>query len=320
MSNQKDSRRQFIKNASIASLAFSLSPLASTAKTEHRKSVDACEKTTLDYYGEGPFYTNNPPKITDGKLSTASEAGTKIRITGRVQNLDCSEFIPDTIVDVWQANDAGAYDNSGFILRGQVVSNAQGFYSFETIQPGKYLNGSKYRPSHIHFKITPPNYPTITTQLYFEGDSDIEADAAASITSGQYDATHRIIALSDGGTGILEGTWDIAVDSKGIMGVGELHLDKGIIYTVTPNPFTTSIQINYGVFNTAEVSLLIFDMQGRQVASLEQRELTAEKYNAQWTPDAQLPNGHYFIALKINQLQVHYVKVQYNRAANIYGQ
>jgi protocatechuate 3,4-dioxygenase beta subunit len=320
MSDQKDSRRQFIKNASLASLAFSLSPLASTAKTENRKSVDACEKTTSDYYGEGPFYTDNPPSLTDGKLATAAEAGTKIRITGRVQNLDCSEFIPDTVVDVWQANDAGSYDNSGFNLRGQVVSNAQGFYSFETIQPGKYLNGSKFRPSHIHFKITPPGFPTITTQLYFAGDTSIADDAAAKITSGQFDATHRIIALTADGNGLLEGTWDIAVDSKGIMGVGELHLDKGIIYTVTPNPFTTSIQINYGVFKAAEVSLLVFDMQGRQIASLEQRQLTPEKYNAAWTPDAQLPNGQYYIALKINELQVHYVKVQYNRASNTYGQ
>ena len=318
MSDQKDSRRQFIKNASIASLAFSLSPLASTAKTENRKSLDACEKTTSDYYGEGPFYTDNPPSVTDGKLATAAEDGTKIRITGRVQNLDCSEFIPDTIVDVWQANDAGSYDNSGFNLRGQVVSNAQGFYSFETIQPGKYLNGSKYRPSHIHFKITPPGFPTITTQLYFAGDTSISEDAAASITSGQYDATHRIIALSDDGNGVLEGTWDIAVDSKGIMGIGELHLDKGIIYTVSPNPFTSSLQINYGVFKAAEVSLLVFDMQGRKVAILEQRNLTPEKYNAQWTPNADLPNGHYFIALQINELQVHYLKVQFARDASEY--
>jgi uncharacterized protein (DUF1501 family) len=38
MSDHKDSRRQFIKNTSLATLAFSLSPLASSAKTENRKS------------------------------------------------------------------------------------------------------------------------------------------------------------------------------------------------------------------------------------------------------------------------------------------
>ena len=318
MNNYKDSRRQFLRNISLSAAAFTFMPFTARAKTLSSNKKEECEKTTLDYYGEGPFYTDNPPTLTDGKLAKESETGTKIRITGRVQNLDCSEFIPNTIVDVWQANDAGSYDNSGFNLRGQVVSNAQGFYMFETVQPGKYLNGSKYRPSHIHFKITPPDYPTITTQLYFEGDSDIDTDAAASITSGQYDATHRIVALSDDGNGVLEGTWDIAVDGKGLMGTGDLHLDKGIIYTASPNPFTSSLQINYGVFKAAEVSLLVFDMQGRKVAILEQRNLTPEKYNAQWTPNADLPNGHYFIALKINELQVHYLKVQFAREASEY--
>ena len=320
MSDHSKSRRQFIKNASLASLAFSLSPLASNAKTERSKSTDACDRTTLDYYGEGPFYTDNPPEINDGKLATPSETGTKIRITGRVQNLDCGEFIPNTVIDIWHANDAGDYDNSGYNLRGKVLSNAQGFYTFETIKPGKYWNGSKYRPSHIHFKITPPGFPSITTQLYFQGDTDIPADAAASITSGQFDATHRIITLTDDGNGVLEGTWDIVLNGKGTMSTGDIHLDKGIIYAASPNPFSSRLQIYYGVFNTAEVSLLVFDLQGRQVASLEQRKLTPEKYTADWTPDAELPNGRYFIALKINELQVHYVKVQFTRSANSYGQ
>ncbi|MGB1039135.1 MAG: T9SS type A sorting domain-containing protein, partial [Bacteroidia bacterium] len=241
--------------------------------------------------------------------SKDGESGIKIRVTGRVQNLDCSEFIPNTIIDIWHADDAGNYDNVGYNLRGQIKTNSQGFYSFETIRPGKYLNGSKYRPSHIHFKITPPGYPTITTQLYFKGDTSIADDAAASISSGQYDATQRIIELSDDGSGILEGTWDIAVSGKGTMGLSDLHLNKGMIYSVSPNPFTSFVSINYGVFQTSEVSILVFDLQGREVASLERETMTAEKYEAKWTPDFKLPNGQYFIALKINDIQVHYHKV-----------
>ncbi len=310
MSKLKDNRRQFLKNTSLAALAFGLAPLTSQAKLSAKK---ACDKTTSDYYGEGPFYSDNPPSITNGKLASDTEAGTKIRITGRVQNLDCSEFIPNTIVDVWHADDSGAYDNVGYKLRGQVTTNEQGFYMFETIKPGKYLNGSKYRPSHIHFKITPPGFATITTQLYFQGDTSIQDDAAASINSGQYDATHRIIPLTADNEGVLEGTWDIAVDGKGTMGASDLHLNKGIIYTATPNPFSKNLTINYGVFKPAEVSLLVFDMQGKQVATLEKTKLSPAKYNASWTPSAELPNGHYFITLKINDLQVHYLKVMFER-------
>jgi len=315
----KENRRQFLKNASLASLAFSLSPLAAGAKTSERTAKLDCNKTTLDYYGEGPFYTENPPEIADGKLAPDTEAGTKIRITGRVQNLDCTEFIPGTIIDVWHANDAGEYDNDGFHLRGKTTTNAQGFYVFETIKPGKYLNGSQFRPSHIHFKITPPDFPTITTQLYFAGDTSIAADAAASISSGQYDATHRIIDLTDDGNGVLEGTWDIAISGDGLMGTSDLHVNKGIIYSANPNPFNKELNINYGVFQPSDVTLLVFDMQGREVATLAKQSLAAEKYQATWAPNAELPNGYYFIALKINAIQVHYLKVKFERTASAYG-
>ena len=316
----KKNRRQFLKNASMAGLAFSLSPLAAGAKTSERLEQQDCDETTRDYYGEGPFYSENPPEIADGKLTNANETGTKIRITGRVQNLDCTEFIPNTIIDIWHANDAGEYDNQGFHLRGKTKSNAEGFYVFETIKPGKYLNGSKFRPSHIHFKITPPDFPTITTQLYFAGDSSIADDAAAGISSGQYDATHRIIELTDDGNGVLEGTWDIAISGKGLLGTTDLHLDKGIIYAANPNPFTRELNINYGVFQAAEVTLLVFDMLGKEVATLAKRSHTPEKYNATWTPNAALPNGYYFVAIKINDIQVHYLKVKYERTNNTYGE
>ena len=313
MAKSLENRRQFLKNTSLAALALGISPLVSHAKNSEASKANACNRTTLDYYGEGPFYTENPPFIIDGKLAKDSEEGTRIRITGRVQNLDCSEFIPNTIIDVWHANDAGEYDNDGFNLRGQVKSNEQGFYMFETIKPGKYLNGTKYRPSHIHFKITPPGFGTIITQLYFHGDTSIADDAAASISDGQFDATHRTIALTKNNEGMLEGTWDIAINGKGTMGAADLHLDKGMIYNASPNPFSKVLRINYGVFKPSVVSLVVFNMQGKEVALLEKRGLSAAKYEAEWTPNAELPDGYYFVSLKINDLQVHYLKVFLNR-------
>lgn len=305
------SRRQFLKNTTLASLA--LGTLSSTTKVEAKEKGKTnldCQITTLDYYGEGPFYTNNPPLKEDGIIASKSEEGQRIRITGRVTNLDCSEILSGTIVDVWHANNAGQYDNVGYNLRGKIIANEQGFYMFETILPGKYLNGSQYRPSHIHFKITPPGYPTLITQLYFEGDTSISGDAAASITSGQYDASNRIIPLKDGIDGVKEGTWDIVVDGEGTTtGINDLHINKGIIYNISPNPFSDKVLIKYGVFNSAYVGLFVYDVEGKQVAILEESYLTSEKYEATWIPDVTLPSGHYFVAIKINDLQVHYLKI-----------
>ena len=308
MSDNK--RRQFLKNSGLAAVGLLVIPKLSKSAAPALAPPANCEPTTLDYYGEGPFYTDNPPTLVNGQLAEANEPGTRMIITGRVHNLDCTEFLPNCVVDVWHANDAGEYDNVGYNLRGQTVTNSEGFYTFETIYPGKYLNGNEFRPAHIHFKITPEGFPTTITQLYFEGDPDNGTDAASSITSGTYDATNRIIPLTTDGNGVLNGTWDIMVDGTGVStDVPDLHLSNGMIYKASPNPFSNRVEIQYGLFREARVSLVVFDMQGRQVAVLEERNLQAEKYTAVWQPDAGLPNGHYFVALKVNDLQVHYLRV-----------
>lgn len=311
-------RREFLKNTAIA--AVGLGTIKNHLLSDESKDLNSnseslimCDKTTLDYYGEGPFYTDNPPTIQDNKLATDNEAGERLIISGRVFNLACDEFIPNTIVDVWHANDAGAYDNAGFNLRGLTKTNDQGFYLFETIKPGKYLNGNSFRPSHIHYKITPPNQGQLTTQLYFEGDTSIANDAAASITSGEFDATHRIIPLTENANGVMEGVFDIVINGSGIaVGVQDLHIDKGMIYEVSPNPMHGTLKIHYGVFKKSKVSLVVFDMLGREVAVLEDSEKTADKYFAYWEPGAYVTAGHYFVALKINDLQVHYLKIYKN--------
>jgi protocatechuate 3,4-dioxygenase beta subunit len=309
MSEEKTNpRRQFLKNTSLAALSMGLLSFTSKAAPVV-KPDDDCFPSTVDYYGEGPFYTENPPEIVDGHLAASDEPGTRLIISGRVQNLDCTEFLEGTIIDVWHANDAAQYDNVGYNLRGKTYANSQGFYVFETVHPGKYLNGSSYRPSHIHFKITPPGFETLTTQLYFAGDPYIDGDAAASITEGVFDATHRIIPLTTNINGVEEGTWDIVVDGDGTVGLNNIHVDKGMIYATNPNPFTDKLNINYGIFREANISLLVFNMQGQMVATLEERQLSSGKYTAEWEPHSSLPAGIYFVALKINEMQVHYQKV-----------
>ncbi len=307
---ENNSRRQFLRNTAITTLGVGLLP--GIVKSEPKPlpaEAKACNPVTLDYYGVGPFYTANAPVITDSQLAKPLEPGTRLILSGIVQTLDCTKVIGNTTIDVWHANKDGAYDNTGYNLRGIIKSNSQGFYIMETILPGKYLNGSAYRPRHIHFKITPPGFPTIITQLYFEGDTDIPGDAAASIKSGTYDATNRIIPITLNGQGKYEGTWDIAINGNGTIGIGDIHLDKGIIYSVSPNPFTDEVTINYGVYNAAKVSIRIFDIRGSLIAILNEENLEPQKYTAIWKPDSNLPEGMYWVVLKLNDLQVHYLKV-----------
>lgn len=307
---KKNSRRQFLRNTALTTLSVGLLPSIVKSNTSLQpQSKTACNPTTLDYYGQGPFYTANAPAIVNNQFASPTEPGTRLILSGIVQTLDCSSVIPNTLIDVWHANNAGAYDNVGFNLRGITYSNSQGFYLFETVLPGKYLNGTKYRPSHIHFRVTPPSFPTMITQLYFQGDTDIPGDAAARITSGTYNAVNRIIPITLNGQGKYEGTWDIAVDGTGNVGIADIHLDKGIIYSVSPNPFTDEVEIHYGVYQAAKISIQIFDIRGSLVAILDELNLEPQKYKAIWKPGNNIPAGVYWVALKLNDLQVHYLKI-----------
>jgi protocatechuate 3,4-dioxygenase beta subunit len=313
--NKKDNRRQFLKNTSLSLLSFAVFPTilkseSPTVSLSKKNAFFTCDQSTEDAYGQGPFYTANAPTIQNNQLADINEDGTRIIISGLVYNLECSEVIPNTEIDIWHANDAGGYDNIGYNLRGKTATNSQGFYVFESIKPGLYLNGATFRPSHIHFKITPPGFNTLITQLYFQGDPYILTDAAASITSGVFDATNRIIPLVSNSNGDLEGTWDIVIDGDGVpVGTNNIHLDKGIIYSISPNPFTDQIEINYGVFQKAKVAISVYDISGQIVATLDERILDPEKYSVSWNPHGNLPKGHYFISIMINDLQVHYLKV-----------
>ena len=311
---EKNKRRQFLKNTSLSLLSASILPTIvkaeNTSDNFEKDSVVVCNHSTEDAYGQGPFYTANAPNIINNQLANLNELGTRIIISGQVFNLECSEVIPNTEIDIWHANDAGFYDNTGYNLRGKTTSNSQGFYIFETIKPGLYLNGSNYRPSHIHFKITPPGFSTLITQLYFQGDPYIPTDAAASVNSGSFDATHRIIPLVTNINGDLEGTWDIIINGNGIpVGTNNIYLEKGMIYSANPNPFIDNIEINYGVFTKSKVIISVFNIHGEIVATLSEKVLDPGKYSVLWNPYENLPKGHYFISILINQLQVHYVKV-----------
>lgn len=117
---------------------------------------------------EGPFYKAGAPKRWS--LADREMRGTPFELTGRIFNTK-GVPLPGAELDVWQANDSGDYDNSGFTLRGVVTADDNGVYKLQTIVPKHYKTGpNTYRPAHLHFKLRAPGCKELTTQLYFKGD------------------------------------------------------------------------------------------------------------------------------------------------------
>jgi protocatechuate 3,4-dioxygenase beta subunit len=118
---------------------------------------------------EGPFFKANSPERAS--LLDGSTTGTKLVLTGAVYTADCKP-VPHALLDFWQADASGAYDNSGYNFRGHQYTDANGHYQLTTVVPGLYTG----RTEHIHVKVQAPNGQLITTQLFFPGVAQNDSD------------------------------------------------------------------------------------------------------------------------------------------------
>ncbi|GAA2794590.1 dioxygenase [Saccharopolyspora taberi] len=128
---------------------------------------------------EGPYFKPDSPERTD--LREPGLPGALLTVTGLVYTRSCTP-LPDVLLDFWQCDDAGIYDNQGYRLRGHQFTGSTGRYELRTIVPGLYTG----RTRHIHVKVQAPDQPILTTQLYFPGepgnDSDMIFDPALLMT------------------------------------------------------------------------------------------------------------------------------------------
>lgn len=118
---------------------------------------------------EGPYFKAQSPERSS--LLEAGMNGTRLILTGQVLNTNCRP-VAKALLDWWHCDDAGNYDNTGYILRGHQFTDKQGTFRLETIVPGLYTG----RTRHIHVKVQAPGKTILTTQLYFPGESQNRRD------------------------------------------------------------------------------------------------------------------------------------------------
>jgi protocatechuate 3,4-dioxygenase beta subunit len=133
----------------------------------------SCTAVTTAANIEGPFYKRGAPSRS--VLANANDVGERLQLTGTVRSTSC-EPLANARLDVWHANARGGYDLDGFRFRGVMTTDARGRWDLRSIVPGRYLNGDRYRPTHIHVKLVAKGYQPLTTQLYFADDPYNEGD------------------------------------------------------------------------------------------------------------------------------------------------
>ena len=173
---------------------------------------------------EGPYYPVQLPLDTDNDLLVINDritpaVGEVSYVSGRVLDAQ-GQPVRDAYVEIWQADQSGAYIHSasaGYQGRdqnfqgfGRFLTGSTGEYLFRTIKPGLYPG----RTRHIHFKVKVPGRAAFTTQLYVAGEPLNNTDG---VLQGIRDAAARnsvivpFVPIEDSAIGALAARFDVVL-------------------------------------------------------------------------------------------------------------
>lgn len=177
-------------------------------------------KTKLDEVS-GPAYGEDAVgkldnDLTKNAVKNGAPLGEKIVVAGKVLD-DNGKPIPNTLVEIWQANSAGKYIHKedrhdapldpNFLGGGRTLTDSEGNYKFYTIKPGAYPWGNHenaWRPAHIHFSLFGSNICSrLITQMYFPNDPLL-----------QYDPIYE--SIPEHGRKLLVSDFDLDITESGI--------------------------------------------------------------------------------------------------------
>ena len=167
MSERELTRRRLLE------LGLALPPLAVLAGSADRLLAEAGAAPLLEATPAIADADDPTPELTEGPYFTpysplrrtivpAGAAGTRLSLAGRVLTT-AGRPVARALVDFWQCDARGVYDNDGYRFRGHQLTDAHGRYSLLTVVPGLYTGRTK----HIHVKVQAPGESVLTTQLFF---------------------------------------------------------------------------------------------------------------------------------------------------------
>jgi alcohol dehydrogenase class IV/protocatechuate 3,4-dioxygenase beta subunit len=150
----------------------------------------------------GPMYRPGAElSDTPAVIARIDQGDDALTLSGRVTDASTTAPLSGALIDIWQTNQAGLYDNQDpdqppGNLRGVIRCDDQGHYQVRTVIPGPYriasMNGPVYallntlgrhdnRPGHIHLRITAPAHQPLTTMLFMAGDAWLRDDVIGAV-------------------------------------------------------------------------------------------------------------------------------------------
>jgi protocatechuate 3,4-dioxygenase, beta subunit len=214
MNRSIENRREFLKRASLAAVAFPFL-LNCQSDTLAQKSEDdvlsLLKKNAMPAGAEGRGAIDAPKDVSwKTILSKDADKGEKMLISGTVYETDGKTPARDVLIYLYHTDIEGYYGRNGEHkhgrYRGWMLTDKAGKYEFQTIKPAPYpVNRFA---AHIHMTVTTKTMREDSIDsILFEGDRLISASERE--TAGKKGGFDPILKLEKGANGIWTATRDI---------------------------------------------------------------------------------------------------------------
>ncbi|MDQ2960148.1 MAG: 6-chlorohydroxyquinol-1,2-dioxygenase [Candidatus Dormibacteraeota bacterium] len=164
---------------------------------------------------------------TPAVIARIDQGDQPLTLRGRVSDATTGLPLPGALLDIWQTNGAGLYDDQDpeqppGNLRGVVRCDHSGRYEVRTVLPGPYriasMNGPVYallntlgrhdnRPAHIHLRVSAKGHRPLTTMLFIAGDPWLDDDVIGAMKP------ELVVAPGRDGAGVLAATFDVGLSA-----------------------------------------------------------------------------------------------------------
>lgn len=292
-------RREFLKATGILGVG-SLIPFGKTfaGNEDTGKAMGSCVLIPTETAGPFPLdLTANTSYFRQDlrETKTGVQLNVKLKITG-VDNCDPMQNLR---VNIWHCDKDGLYSGysqsnnpgqAGFTyLRGYQMTDANGEVEFVTIFPGWYSG----RICHIHFQVYVSSSYAAISQLTFDVDTKngIYAANASLYTKGPDPMTlagdnvfsdgyaYQMAALTPNTvTGGYDASLEVSIQGSGTVGLGNIEKENAKQFSLGqnfPNPYVNETTIPFILRQTADVSIELWDLSGKKVATISEKDLPA---------------------------------------------
>lgn len=314
-------RKDFLKGIGLASLGIALPN--SKLFADETEATGSCVLIPSETAGPFPLdLTANTYYFRQDIRET--KTGTRLNLKLKILGLNNCLPMQNVRVNVWHCDKDGLYsgysqtNNAGqaglTYLRGYQMTDANGEVNFVTIFPGWYTG----RICHIHFQVyVSSSYAAISqltfdiatknaiyaanSSLYTKGADGTTSYGADNIFSDGY--TYQLASLTPNNTtGGYDAYLEVTVQGNGVISHVEKETAKQFVLQQNyPNPYNNSTTIPFMLKKSADVKIQIYDLSGKMISKIEQKNLNVGEHNVQLNMQTLgLASANYIYQIEVN--------------------